>query len=149
AGETHVIGEEVKEWRVVRAAEDDDVRSAPRVGADDDVGEAVAIDVAGGDERAPGEVGIIGEELADQLARPAVVDVDVGSAARARRGDDVRDAVAVNVADGHADAAREVRIVGKEVETDGAGRGVKDDDVGSAAGVGTDGNQVERGAAEG
>src|SRR5438132_1086763 len=58
AGEAHVVGEEAREPRlgVVLPGIDADVGSAAGVGADDDVGEAVAVDVAGRHEAAAGEV---------------------------------------------------------------------------------------------
>src|SRR5207245_523452 len=54
AGEVQVVGEEVVEDGTVLATEDGDVGPAAGVGADDDVGVAVAVDVAGGHVGAAG-----------------------------------------------------------------------------------------------
>src|SRR5205823_8042670 len=93
-------GEEAADLRVGGAVEDLDVGEGAGVGADDDVGHAVAVNVAGRHEDAAAEAGE-GEEAADQLAGLAVEDLDVGRAALARAGDDIVDAVAVDVAGGH------------------------------------------------
>jgi hypothetical protein len=57
AGEGGVVGEEAQQGGTVAAADDLDVRAAGRPGAGDEVGEAVAVDVAGRDEGAAGEQG--------------------------------------------------------------------------------------------
>src|SRR5207248_5459152 len=119
AGEMDVAGHEVHQHRVVFAAEGDDVGAAALVGADDDVGEAVAVEVAGRHVLAAGEARVVGEELADQVAGAAVVDVDVRPAARPGGRDHVRDAVAGHVAHRHAHAAGEGGRVGEEVELHG------------------------------
>src|SRR5262249_61086199 len=89
AGEAGVVGEETLQQRAVLAAEDLDVRRDARPGAGDDVGGAVAVDVAGGHEHAAGERPVVGEETPDQGAGEAVEDLDVRAAGGAGAGDDV------------------------------------------------------------
>src|SRR5205814_5540814 len=95
-----------------------------------------AVHVARGDVGAAGEVGVEGEELLHQGAGAAVVDVDVRSAARPRGRQDIGEAVAVDVAGRHADAAGVVDVVGHEVEQHVVAVAVKGHDVRTAAGVG-------------
>src|SRR5262249_43753220 len=71
-------------------------------------------------------------------------DFHVRAAAGAGPGDDVVDAVAVDVAGGHADAAAEVDRVGQEVELDRAGLGVIDLHFRRGANRSPDGELVER-----
>ena len=95
---------------------DADVGAAAGAGAGDDVGAAVAVDVAGGDADAAGEAGGVGEE-ARRSARcrlGAAEDLDMRPAAGAGAGDDVGEAVAVDVAGGDEDAAGERGAVGEE-----------------------------------
>src|SRR5262249_36102052 len=112
AGETRIEGEKVEEHRAVLAAEDDDVRSAARVGADDDIAHAVVVDPGAGDKNAAGEVRVKCPEPAQKLLRGAVKHFDIGAAPRARTGDDVVHAVAVQIGQGDADAAREIGVIG-------------------------------------
>src|SRR5207249_2577150 len=104
--------------------------------AADNVGEAVAVHVAGSDVDAAGEGHVVGEKLPEKGAVTAVVDMNIRPAAGTRPGDDVRHAIAVDVADGHTDAAGEIRGVGEEAEPELSRRGVKDLHVRPAAGVG-------------
>src|SRR5207302_4016730 len=112
--------EELVQGAAILAAEDIHVRAAAGVGADDNVGEAVAVDVARSHVDAAAERGVKGHEIADRpgelVARRAVEDADVGTAARPGAGDDVWGAVVVHVADRHANAAREARVLGEEAE---------------------------------
>src|SRR5207247_306068 len=116
ARKADVVREEAGQYSGVGAAEHGHVRAAARARAGDEVGVAVAVHVAGRHVAAAGKVRVVGEELADQVSGLAVVDVDVRPAARGRGGDNVRHAVAGDVADRHADAAAEIRVVGVEGE---------------------------------
>ena len=106
-----VEGEERPEFLQRSAVERLDVRAAAGPGPGDDVGIAVAVDVAGGHAHAAGESGGIGEEVVDDVIVGAAEDLDVRPAAGAGPGNDVGLAVAVDVADGHVDAAGEGRCV--------------------------------------
>src|SRR5204862_13079 len=90
---------EAGQQRTVPAAERLDVRPAAGADAGDDVGEAVAVHVAGRHVHAASEVRGVGHELADQVAGPAVEDLDVRAAAGAGRGDEVVVAVGDVLAD--------------------------------------------------
>src|SRR5207249_2820702 len=87
------------------AIEDLDVRPAAGARPGDDVGQAVAGDVAGRHGDAAAEAGPVGKVAFQQRAVLAAKDLDVRPAAGARPGDDVSEAVAIDVADGHVDAA--------------------------------------------
>src|SRR5262249_33544344 len=122
--------EEAPDLLVARAVEDLDVSARrPRARPHDEVGLAVAGDVAGRHADAAGEAGE-GEEAPDLLPRLAVEDLDV-SARRpgARAGDDVGEAVAIGVAGGHAAATREARPVSEKAADLRAGHAVEDLDV--------------------
>src|SRR5438132_496704 len=95
AGERGVVSEEAVQHGSVLTAEDLDVRAAAGVGADDDVAETVAVDISSGDVDAAGKARIKSEEARQEGAVLAVEDLDVRPAAGARRGDNVRDVVAV------------------------------------------------------
>src|SRR5262249_42757717 len=83
--------EEALEQGPVLAAEDFHVGSAAGACPGDDVGEAVAVDVAGGHVDAALEVRIVREETGEQVVDVGrVEDLDVRTAARAGRHDDVR-----------------------------------------------------------
>src|SRR5262249_5884265 len=92
-------------------------------GADDDVGEAIAVDVAGCHVGPPREADGEGEKVEQRRAVLAVADDDIRPTARSGGGDNVSDAVVVHVAHRYADAAGEVRVVSEEVEKRGAGGG--------------------------
>src|SRR5262249_33868251 len=132
--------------RPVGPAEDPDVRPAARAGAGDDVREAVAVDVGRGDEHPATERGRIGEKAADgagqELERPAVKYFDVRPASRAGGGNDVRNAVAVDVAAGHAHAAAERAVEGIELEGHLPGSRVERTDPGQAIRIGADENET-------
>src|SRR5262249_20906403 len=66
------------------------------------------------DEDAAREEGTVGEERVDEIAAEAVVDVHLRAAAGPRRGDDLVEAVAVELAHRHADAAVESGTKGIE-----------------------------------
>ena len=84
----------------------------PRHGEELDL--AVIRQVEGGDLHAARERGVVGEEAADLGEGGAVPDADVRAAARAGPGDDVGQAIAVDVAGRDVHAAGERRVVGKE-----------------------------------
>src|SRR5262249_51835146 len=67
AGEGCRQGEEVANQLKRLALEDADLRAAAGAGGADDVGHAVAVDVAHGHARAAGEGGCKGEEVGNQL----------------------------------------------------------------------------------
>src|SRR5207253_8948203 len=124
------------------AVEDAHVGRAALALADDDVGPAVAVDVAGRHVDAVGEVAKGGEVLQQRAVRAAESE-HVGAAAHAGTGDDVGPAVAVDVAAAHADAAREGGIVREEVVQGAAILAAEDIHVRAAAGVGADDNVGE------
>src|SRR5204862_6308688 len=95
-GEARVVGEETRQQRKVLAAEDLDVRAAAGAGPGDDVGEAVAVDVAHGHVDAAAEAGVVGEEGADEGAGLAVDDLEVRPAAGPGAGDDAGGAAALD-----------------------------------------------------
>src|SRR5260370_1016642 len=66
AAEVRVEGEEVFEARQVGAAENAHLRQRARAGPCDDIGPAVAVDVAGADAHAAGERRQEGEEAPQQ-----------------------------------------------------------------------------------
>src|SRR5207248_8256704 len=104
AGEVRVVGEEAAEGRAAAAAVDGNARPAAGVRPTHYVGEAVAIHVPGGDGHAAREGLVEGHKVLQVGAVLAADDHDVGPAPGAGGADDVRRAVAVDVADGHADA---------------------------------------------
>src|SRR5205823_3238975 len=112
-----------------------DVGAAARPGAGDDVGPAVAGQVARGDEHAAGEGPAVGEEALDAAAGGAAEHLDVRATARAGAGNDVGLAVAVHVAGGHGHAAAKQRVVGEERMDHGSRQAVEDLDVGAARGA--------------
>src|SRR5262249_35180680 len=121
AGEIRVVREEARNrvgrpgQRQVRSAPDHgDVGSAAGVGADDHVGVAVAVHVSGRDVAAAGKIRVEGHEVSQRGAVLAAEDDDVRPAAGAGGADDVREAVVVHVADGHAHATGEVWVVGEK-----------------------------------
>src|SRR5262249_43247488 len=82
------------------------------IGAEDDVGLAVAVDVPGRHQDAARKRRLIErEEGHDRLERHAVEHLDLGRSPGPGAADDVRVAVAVDVADRHPDTAREGRSV--------------------------------------
>src|SRR5262249_25675374 len=107
--------EEVSQYTTA-AAEDAHFRSAAGIGAADNVRGAVAVNVARGHEDAAGEDGGEREEITDQRPALAVEDLHLGAAAGTGRGDDVRCAVAVHVADSNPDPTTERRREREEIE---------------------------------
>src|SRR5581483_7808975 len=89
AREARGVGVEALEQAAVPAAEDLDVRPAPRTGPGDDVVHTVAVDVAGGHADAAGEDRVVGVEAEPQ--RPVGVDdQDLRPAAGVRPGGEQR-----------------------------------------------------------
>src|SRR5262249_46879328 len=115
-------GPELSHQGQVAGAEDADVGAATAAGAGEDIGTAVAEIVAGRHPDAPGEGRVVGEEVGQNGGVGAATDGDVRPAARPGAGNDVVDAVAVDVARCHADAAGEGRIIGEEVVQPGVRR---------------------------
>src|SRR5262245_45668118 len=98
--------EAVQDLAGVAAVEDADVRAAVGAGAGDQVDLAVAVGVAGGNEDRPLEAGVVGEEVLQHRARVgAAEDFHRHSTAAVAGGDEVGDAVAVEVGGGQVDAA--------------------------------------------
>ncbi len=85
ARERGVVGEEAAELGEGRAVPEPDVRTAARARASDDVGQAIAVDVARGDVDAAGKERGVGEEAADLMEVRAAPDADVRAAARVPR----------------------------------------------------------------
>src|SRR6267378_2534180 len=65
AGEAHVVWEKAEQWGAVLAGEGEDVGAAAGVGADDDVGKAVTVDVARRHEAAAREIDVKREKVVD------------------------------------------------------------------------------------
>jgi hypothetical protein len=139
-----VVSGEAAQERSVLAAEDLDLGAAAGVGAGDDVGSAVAVNVAGRHEGAAPEGGVVGEEAAQRPGEAgaglAVEDPDFRGHAGSGGGDDVGGAVVVEVGLGDADAAQEGGVVGEELELLGAGDGVEDLDQRRRTGPGAGGD---------
>src|SRR5262249_25681271 len=77
----------------------------------DDIGEAIAVDVAAGNVDAAGEIDVKGEEGLQGCSVPTADNFHLRTAARPRGTNNVREAVVVDVADRHADAAGEDVVV--------------------------------------
>src|SRR5207253_7980784 len=123
AAERRGKGVEVEQHlREIAAAENSHVWTPALAGSRDDVGEAVAIDVAGGNTDAAAEIQIVGEEAGEQSAAGAGKDLDVRSAAGAGGGNDVGKAVAVDIAGRHKHAAAKTGIVRQEAAQSGRQR---------------------------
>src|SRR5262249_44664225 len=121
------VGPEAPErLRGVLAAEDLDHRLAGRP-ADDQVGEAVAVEVAGGHADATGPPPEGTEVVQGRVRVGAAEDLDPGRAAGGA-GNQVRDAVVVDVADSDADPAAVAAGEGPQAVQFGAGGGVVDRD---------------------
>src|SRR5262249_12436042 len=82
----------------IGSAKDFDMRPAPRTGAGDDVGESIVIHIARADARSTGECLAIRVETLQQREIGAAEHLDVGPAAGPGTGNDVRPAVAIDVA---------------------------------------------------
>src|SRR5947209_2842211 len=101
-------GEEAVQQRQAHAVEDFDQRRPSGTGAGEDVGPAVAVDVTDGHAHDALEEGRAeGEEVGDQAAGLAVEDLNLWTRTRVGAHDDVGEAVAVDVAGRHEDAAGE------------------------------------------
>ena len=106
AAEVRVVdAEEVGDLGEAVAVEDADARAAALVGRDDEVGLAVAVDVAGRDVDATGEGRLEGIDRKEHGVRNTVEDFDVRRPAGAGADDQVGDAIAVEIGGGGADAA--------------------------------------------
>src|SRR5262249_43998599 len=103
-------GEEAHQQAAIPAAEDLDVTAwCPGISADDEVSEAVTINVARGHEDAA-RVARQAEAAHHEGGGPAVEDLNVPARdARPARDDGVEDTVTVDVTDRHADIALEAR----------------------------------------
>jgi hypothetical protein len=95
------------------------VRPAPRACARDDVGAPVAVDVAGGDVHAAGEIGGMRTKLVISL-RSVPLNTRTRNAAESRTCDDVEHVVAVDVSERDVHAA-DKRGVAREEQTVAAG----------------------------
>src|SRR5207248_1671621 len=93
--------------------------------------------VAGRDKYAAGEAGLVGLETVELRVEAirAAVDLDVRHSPRSRPGDDIEEAVAVDVGRRHMDAAKETGLVGAEAEQQGGGVAVVDMDDWPVAGI--------------
>jgi hypothetical protein len=95
--EGHVGDEEIVQFLTGGAIDNGDTRHAAGAGAGNDVGQAVAIDVASGDVDAVGRGVRVGNEAAEQGAVATAEDLDDRQGADIGAGDDVRVAVAVDI----------------------------------------------------
>src|SRR5262249_42557532 len=91
------VGKETAHFSAGRSVKYLHVRAAARAGAHDDVGHAVAIQVAAGNIHAAKECGAKCHEAADKYAGGTVEHLNVRPAARTRAGDNVGHAIAVNI----------------------------------------------------
>src|SRR5437660_1252363 len=66
AGEARIVGEKAEQPGTVLAADDGDVGSTATVGAADDIGETIAVGVAGRHPDAAGKRRVEGEEALDE-----------------------------------------------------------------------------------
>src|SRR5262249_11493170 len=114
-GRVGANGVEVLNDAAAAAIEHLHVRATARARPHDDVGPAVAVDVARGHVHAAGEARVEGVDAQDEAAVPPADDLHVRAAARPGPGDDVRKSVVVNIADRHGHAAAEGRVVGHEL----------------------------------
>src|SRR5262249_47039847 len=89
---------EAGQQRAVLAAGNGHLRPTALVGGGDDVGESVAIDVAGRSEDAARKLHRQGHEVANHLEGFSIEDEYLGPASGPRTADDVRGAVAVDIA---------------------------------------------------
>src|SRR5262249_2333245 len=128
AGETRVVSKKAADFRTGRAAEYLDVRPTARTRPDDDVGLSIAVHIARGHVLSAGETRREREETIDGRQRDPVKHLYVRPAARPGPSDDVRDAVAGDVAGRDAHTAAEAGGVGQEPRVfAGAQRVVGDD----------------------
>src|SRR5262249_36528504 len=111
---------------------------------DNDVGETIAVDVAGGHVNAAGEEGCQAVEITQRpshrLEGPAVVDTNLRSATRPGADDDVRNTITIHVGNGGAHAAVEEDRVGIKGRQHGVRANIEHADLGRT-GVGTDDDQ--------
>src|SRR5262249_33618782 len=113
AGEGGIVGHEIQHHGSV--AEQSNVRAAAGTAAGEDFSAAIAVDIARGNADSAGEVGIIGEKAIQHGAVLAANYGDVRTAAGAGAANDVRGAVAIDVARRHVNAADEVGIEREEL----------------------------------
>src|SRR5262249_1252821 len=104
------------EKRAIAAAEDLHVRSASGACRRDDIHLAVVIEVARGNINAAREAVIISQNLADETAIGPAINANVGAAARARGGNNVRLATAIHIASGNPNASKEARVISHEAK---------------------------------
>src|SRR5262249_46309644 len=114
AREVNVIREEAEQrvWRAERGDvaapfENRDVGTTAGVGAADDVSGAIAVHAAGRNVDAAGEMHVVGEKAGQHRAVQPADHGNIGTAAGSGAADNVWIAVAVDVANGHTDAAGE------------------------------------------
>src|SRR5436190_759210 len=105
ACEKRVVGKESVNLLARDRIEGAHVGTAAGTGAADNIGKAVAIRVARGHADAAGEVDVVGEEAHEPAAVLAAEHGHVRSAASVGAAADVGEAVAIDVAGGHIDAA--------------------------------------------
>src|SRR5262249_6627183 len=130
------------------AVDDLDVRAGARAGADHEVGVAVAVDVGHGHADAAAEDRGEGVEAGQKGAVPAAEDLDVAAGPSGPgAGDDVGEAVAIDVARRHAHAAAE-QVVRRQVEAQRA-VGIVDEHGRGGAGAGADRDEADGADLEG
>src|SRR5205814_1871374 len=121
-------GGETVQLRIVGAAKHGDswcaqdlsVPPGERAAAGNDIGAAIAVDIAGRHIAAAGEVNVEGEEVSDLRAVLAAEHDDVRAATRPGGANDIRSPVAIDVADRHAHAAGESGVESEEAGEEGA-----------------------------
>ena len=102
------------------AAEHPDTRAAPFIGGDDQVGNAIAIEIARGDEDAEIERVLEGLHAEQFRTVGAIEDANSGADARPSANNEIGDAVAVEVGGSGANAAGEAGVEGGEGSADSA-----------------------------
>ena len=136
AREGGIIGQELSQEGCVRAAENLDIGGRAGAVTDDDIVKAIAVEIGGGHGQAAAERGRRGKETGQFGMGMAVENADARQAAGAIGGDDIRAAIAVDVAGGHANAAAEAGAFDVVLEDHGSGTAVEDLDQGAAPRIG-------------
>src|SRR5439155_1207463 len=129
SAETWVVGEEVVELPALESVRDAHVRATAGARDRHDIGAAVAVAIYGRHADAAREAGIVGEEVGEHGVVAAAEGDDIGTAAGIGADNDVRGAIAVDVAGRDKAATGEAGIEGEEDQHQPPGDAVKDPDL--------------------
>src|SRR4029453_3249483 len=125
-------GEEARQLRPVHAAEYAHVPPAPRPGARDQIDAPVPVEIPRRHGDATPERRVVRPEAGQHAQVGAAQDLDMGPAPRSRPGDEMPQAVAVDVTGGNTDPALESRVVRHEARQLAQVRPAEDPDVRAA-----------------